>query len=276
MGYFAHEWLHHEKHMRGFTPMFIAAAVSVAALLAVIGWQIDRSTQGINATASEPPTTARTPVSPIVGATPASSPYALISANEAASSDTFSQLGTAVLDRLINAYTGLQSAGIFSTSTAQAAAHDTLPLLTTKVTYDVYTSDEIKTDRDTSYARMLTYRSDLRASLAPLLKSTTPEYEIFGNYLKTNDTAYLTALGDVAQNYRDAIAATAKVVVPADAVPYHVAILNAMQEFAAMLDALKANADDPFTSVALLRTYDQAESDMVTSFNALTTYYKSK
>ena len=49
-----------------------------------------------------------------------------------------------------------------------------------------------------------------------------------------------------------------------------------MEEFAATLDALVAHADDPFASVALLRGYNKAESDMLTSFNALTIYYKSK
>ena len=123
---------------------------------------------------------------------------------------------------------------------------------------------------------MLQYRSDLRTAFAPLLKNTTPEYEIFAQYADTKDVSYLTKLKSIALDYRTAASSTALVVVPRDAVSYHVAILNAMEEFAATLDALATHANDPFASVALLRSYDQAESDMLTSFNALTTYYKSK
>ncbi len=39
---------------------------------------------------------------------------------------------------------------------------------------------------------------------------------------------------------------------------------------------MSKHADDPFASVALLRSYNEAEADILTSFNALTTYYKSK
>ena len=56
----------------------------------------------------------------------------------------------------------------------------------------------------------------------------------------------------------------------------HIAILNAMQEFAATLDALAAHADDPLASVALLRTYNESESAVLYSFNDLGTYYRSK
>ncbi len=49
-----------------------------------------------------------------------------------------------------------------------------------------------------------------------------------------------------------------------------------MEEFAATLDQLAAHADDPFASVALLRGYNQAETDMLTSFNSLASYFKSK
>ena len=123
---------------------------------------------------------------------------------------------------------------------------------------------------------MMKYRSDLQVSLAPLLKNSLPELTIFGMYTSTKDTKYLTQLKTIAQNYRDAAVATSKVVVPADAIPYQIDILNAMQEFGATLDQLTAHVDDPITTAALLRSYNQAEQDMFNSFNSLTTYYASK
>ena len=279
MGRFAYERsCRSVQSARGFTPMFIAAAISVLALLAVIGWQIRNSSQGVQAVAPvTAPTQSAPAISEFTDIAATSGPYALISGSDAASSsDNLSQLGDEVLGQLLNGYDGLQSAGIYSTSTADAVAQQALPLLQTNISYTTYAPSDIKTDSNTSYARMLTYRSALQVSLAPLLKSTTPEYELFDDYLQSNDATYLTQLSTVAQNYRDAVALTAKVVVPQDAGPYHVAILNAMQEFAATIDSLVAHANDPFTSAALLQNYNQAESDMVTSFNALATYYRSK
>ena len=49
-----------------------------------------------------------------------------------------------------------------------------------------------------------------------------------------------------------------------------------MEEFAATLDGLSTHATDPLASAALLRTYNKAETDMYTSFNALSSYYAQK
>ena len=140
------------------------------------------------------------------------------------------------------------------------------------VEYHAYTASDITIIADTSYERMLAYRSDLQKSLAPLLKNTQPEFEIFAYYVDTKDRAYLTKLQAIAANYRAAASATSRVSPPRDALAQHLGILNAMEEFA----ALAANADDPFAAVALLRTYNEAESRVLFSFKALATYYRQK
>ncbi|HEY4527363.1 MAG TPA: hypothetical protein VJK53_06010, partial [Candidatus Paceibacterota bacterium] len=65
----------------------------------------------------------------------------------------------------------------------------------------------------------------------------------------------------------------AAVTVPPDAVARHVEILNAMGEFGAALEALADNADDPITSTVLLRSYNDAENNMISSFNNLAKYF---
>jgi hypothetical protein len=180
------------------------------------------------------------------------------------------------MDQLLGAYVQIRQGGAYTPNQGQKAAEALAPYVRAPIEFTSYQTSDIQTDSDISYKRMLAYRSDLRASLAPLLKNTKPEYAIFALYASTKDPKYLSELKSVAENYRDASGATARVIAPSDAVPYHIAILNALQEFAATLDAMATHADDPFASVALLRTYDQAESDVLTSFNALATYYKSK
>jgi hypothetical protein len=263
----------------GFSPLLLTAAISVVALLAIVGWDIARTVReksaatdfvaqvSSDASASEPQNAA---AAQRFFAAEASSSGA------ASSTDLISDIGPAVMDSLENSYAQMQAQGTYTTAAGEAAAQDLAPLVDAQVSYQTYSAADIKTDPDTSYDRMLTYRERLRIALAPLLKNTEPEYEIFAYYVQTKDPTYLAKLSAVAQNYRDAASSSAQVVVPQDAVSYQVAILNAMEEFAATLDAMAAHADDPFASVALLRTYDQAQNDMLTSFNNLATYYKSK
>ena len=259
-----------EHAERGFTPLFIVAAISVVALLGVIIYRISTSAPvaPLAASGSTQQPSGPAPVVPNYTASAA--------ASEASAQDPISQIGTKVIDRLSSDYTDLQQLGIYSSSTVQAAANDALTLMQAPISYPTFSAGEIQTTADTSYARMLAYRSDLQTSLAPLLKNSQAEYEIFASYVQTNDPSYLTKLQAAAQNYFAAASSTAQVVVPADAVPYHVAILNAMEEFGSTLDAMAAHANDPFAAAALLRAYNQAESDMLNSFNALATYYKSK
>jgi hypothetical protein len=263
------------RYTKGFSPIFITAALSVLAFLAIAGWEITRTTQAHN---TNPPL-----VSDVSG-TPfsASSISALLATSTdpaaagATSTDSLSTLGNAVMDQLAGAYTQMQRSGTYSSSTAAAAGNSLAPYLAAGVSYQTFSASQLKVDSDISYARMLQYRSDLRAAFAPLLQNTEPEYEIFAYYVNTKDVSYLAKLKTVAGSYREAANLTAKVVVPQDALEVHIGILNAMEEFASTLDAMAAHANDPFASAALLSGYNRAESDMLSSFNALTIYYKGK
>lgn len=250
----------------GFSPIFITAALSVLVLLAAIGWEVDRtiSAQGGTPTAARAQQAADAPA------------YAQLDPQTATSADPLDTLGPTVMQTLSESYAQLRNSGTYSSSTAVAIGTSLAPYLVAGAPYPAITVDDVRTDPDTSYQGMLRYRTDLRSSLAPLLNNTEPEYEIFAYYIQTKDASYLRKLRNVAEDYRAAASSTSLVVAPKDAASYHAAIVNAMQEFAATLDALAAHADDPYASAALLSGYNKAESTMLTSFNSLTTYYKSK
>lgn len=257
----------------GFSPIFITAALSVVALLAVTVWEMNQTLTAKSAPVAYAPQGTILPALTQVPATASTDQTADASSTP---SDPLSTLGNTVIDQLEGAYTQMQAAGIYSTSTAEAVGQSLAPFIAASVAYPTFSAHDVQTDSDTSYTRMLQYRDDLRTAFSPLLQNTVPEYSIYAQYVDTKDSTYLTKLSQIAQNYRLAASSTAQVVAPADAVSYHVAILNAMEEFAATLDAMVAHADDPFASVALLRGYNQAESDMLNSFNSLTVYYKGK
>ncbi len=253
----------------GFSAISITAALSVFALLGAVGWQITQTVQQKNAATSYVASSAAS-----VNESEVSD--ALFLADGDTVFEGESPLGVEILDGIVSKYVALQDQGLYTEELGESVATKMAETLKPTVPSRTYTSSDIQTDSDTSAKRLLAYGDDLRTSLAPLRKNTQPEFEIFAYYIDTKDEKYLTRLKDVAGYYRAAANATAKIVVPADAVTEHVAILNAMEEFAATLDALAANAGDPYASTALLRTYNQAESDMYLSFKALAGYYKQK
>lgn len=250
----------------GFSHIFVTAAVSLVVLVAVVGWQInsavrERSDATSYVAAAEGTDTAddaRT-------ADPALS-----------SEDGTTPIGSAVLDGIIEKYFSLQQQGLYTPEVAAKTAEKMAENLRAPLSFHAYTAADIPTAADTSYARMLAYRNDLQVSLAPLLKNTEPEYELFAYYVSTKDKKNLEKLQAAAQNYRAAAEATARVIPPKDALSHHLGILNAMEAFAAALDSLVANAEDPFASVVVLRTYNQTEADVLTSFASLAKYYREK
>jgi hypothetical protein len=144
------------------------------------------------------------------------------------------------------------------------------------IVYTTYSEHDVLVDSDSSEAGKLRYRDDLRASLRPLLDNTQSELDLYAQFLSTHDTMYITQLSHAADNYRDAIALTLKVHTPASAIAYQTGILNAMSRFAATLDTLVNEANDPFTSVGALRNFNESEAAMYSAFNKLAGYYANQ
>jgi len=256
------------SYQRGFSPIVVTATLSLVALLAVTGWQIDRVVRNKNVATSYVAKAA------LQAQDDSGIDLSTFLSDSAEVGSTV--IGSTVLDGLIGKYNSLQAQGIYTEEVGEKVAEKMAATLTAPVAYRTYAAADVTTVPDTSYERMLAYRSDLQTSLSPLLKNTQAEFEIFAYYVKTNDASYLTELREVAENYRAAIRASVRVVVPKDAQNQHLGILNAMEEFAATLDAMAANADDPFAAVTLLRTYNQAEQHMFVSYKLLADYYRQK
>jgi hypothetical protein len=201
---------------------------------------------------------------------------ALSASTTAADPDPVTAVSTDALGEVVGAYTGLQEEGQYSTSTGAAIAGSIGLGLQAPISYTPLDASQIKTSPDTSYQAMMAYRTALQTSLKPLLNNTEPEYEIFGLYVETKDDTYLTELHTAAANYRAAASSTALIVVPADAVSVDLGLVNSMDEFAATLDSLADNANDPIGSSVLLENYNQSENDVLNAFQALVTYEQSK
>ncbi len=196
--------------------------------------------------------------------------------NATSTGDPLALIGPALTGQLIGLYTGLVQSGNASSASLQSAGEDVAENVRAILTYRTYSQGDLTIVDDTSFDRMLVYRSDMRESLAPLLENKNAELELYGAYVETGDPKILEEMKAAAANYRLAASKSAKVPVPRDAAVQHVGILNAMQEFAAALDGLATHAEDPLTALALLRSYTEAETNMYTTFNTLSTYYATK
>ena len=267
-------------------PIQAAAALSVTVLVGIVIWQVGQAlTNGntvsaVNRTASETSERAGTPYGSVNWQAPLEAALltgqAPSSGNTEEGEDGIGNIAENVLGALVGSYSALAETGSYTPEEGEKIAGGIAESLRANVSYASYSEADVQIDEDTSYKRMLAYRSDLREALEPLLKNPGYELRIFANYIETRDTKHIAQLKEASQNYGDAVEHAAKVVVPKDAVSYHVGILNALSEFGATIKAMTEHADDAFASAALLRTYNSAELKLFTSFNALASYEKQK
>src|SRR3989344_4783308 len=272
------------KESVAFSHMATLAGLSVAVLLGGGTWQIYQTLEGggriLSATNPSAKTNlyASTPFGNVNWQAPVSDaeddPSSFARASE--DKDGISNIGENVVDTLIGSYAALAESGAYTAEAGEQLAEDIGASLRANVSYPTYSVDDLKTDTDISYERMLAYRNDLRIALEPLLKNPGYELSIFANYIESRDALYLEQLRMAAENYREAVERTANVVVPEDALSQHAGILNALSEFGATVERLAEHADDAFASAALLRTYDASELRLFTSFDTLAMYQKSK
>jgi len=260
--------------------MTTAAGFAILALIGATAWQLtaswrdaEVSSAGDNTKVSNTGSTALSDSYFNWQRAPESSLTSGTSANTS-DPDGISYIEDNVLGTLVSSYVTMKDSGTYTSSSGEQVAEIIAADLRANISYRTYSQADIETVSDTSLSRTLLYRNDLRIALEPLLENTDYELEVFAYYLDTNDATYLDKLSRMSENYRTATENSLGVVVPSDAVAYHVDILNALSEFEATLAQMTKHADDPYAAAALLRTFNTAEIHMLTSFNALAGYFR--
>ena len=195
------------------------------------------------------------------------------SANMEVTAEDLSMIGPSVVGALVSQYQALKDSGSYSPEAAAQAAQQLGANTYAPVPYRAYAQKDIRTTTDNSYASMLKYREALKDALAPMAALQDFELGIFAKYSETKDPAYLGQLRSAVTDYTSSTEAAANLAVPSDAAQLHARILSAMGQFAGVLQGLADNASDPIAVMVLLRTYNEAESNMVSSFNNLAMYF---
>lgn len=139
-----------------------------------------------------------------------------------------------------------------------------------------HTAEEVTIDDNTSLERTLEYRADMRDALKSLITDAPPELEIFALYVETKNPIRLQELEDAAGRYWEASRATLAVTVPQDAAAMHLRVVNALGAYGGTIQQFIRSSDSPFTTLAVLRTYNEAEREMLYAFDALASYYVRK
>lgn len=264
-----------------FSPIVVVAALSVVALIGVSTWQATnfwRDAEVVDPTVAS--NEIRITTSSAKGLVDWQRDFEDVAKADTETSDVsndpdgLSNIRNNVLGTLLGSYVALKGAGTYTPAQGEAIASAIAEDLRASVSYRAYTTSDVQTDANVSLPRMLSYRSDMQTALEPILKNTEQELEIFAYYIETKDAGYLEELRSMATNYRAATENTLHVVVPKDAVLHHIAIMNALSEFEMILERMASYADDPFATAALLRTFNDAEMNVLLSFDALATYFR--
>lgn len=188
--------------------------------------------------------------------------------------DPVTNLSTSLINSLASGYASLKDYNLYSPEEAEKLAETLAANFKAPDTATTHTIDELRIDPDTSAARILTYRSDMRAALSDLVDfEAEPEFSLFARFIQTNDPKWLTELSKAAERYRIAEENLMKVRVPDTAAYLHLRAVNATGAYAQTLERLVRFARDPLATMALLRTYNESEREYLLAFDALAKFY---
>ncbi|MBI5456221.1 hypothetical protein HY969_00605 [Candidatus Kaiserbacteria bacterium] len=194
----------------------------------------------------------------------------------ATSSDPLSAFGNAVAEEFAHRYFSLKESGTYSPEKGAELGAALGANIRTPSDYSLHGVDELVLDTDTSMTRVLEYRSDMRDALAMLITQDPPEFETYALYVETQNPERLRELEQAQRRYQSAETSALAVVVPQDAAELHIRAVNALGSYAHTLEQLIRYSSSPFTSLAILRTYNEAEREMLYAFDALSGYYVRK
>lgn len=270
--------------MRGTSPILVSAALSIAGFIVAIGMHVGGRMQAAtieNPTALEP-VEQRTYLAikdEDSNGTPdwqdelfASGVTVSTSTAPSNEDDPVTRMSDSVAGALYGGYLSLKQQGSYTASRGEELANSIAANIRAPLLAKPLTVEEIKT-RDNSASAALAYRTEMRTALAPMMTDDPPELDYYAQYVSTKDASWLTKLSAAAQRYRAAHDNMLAVAAPEAAVPEHLRALNALTAYAETLDRLAQFAPDTFAALALLKTMNETEEEMLASFDALAQYY---
>jgi len=194
----------------------------------------------------------------------------------ATSSDPVAYVGDILATEMLRGYAALKENDAYTVDAARSLGSSLGTNVLPVSTAEHISLADISVDADTSRERVLRYRADMREGTAPLISDSPPEIELFAEFLDTGNREKLRALEAAAARYEKAGANLEAIRVPADAAEYHVRAVNALRDYGNTLERLVLFSEQPLPALALLRTYNEAERELLFAFDVLAQYYVRK
>lgn len=282
-----------EAGQRGQAPIVITAGLAVVVLLATASWQLASYLRGDTDTSTEDAVLSGSVPSEYenLGGPDAGTGedwynelvrLGVVSSSTDASStvafpaESIENIPDAVAQVFADGYIGLVESGEYTPERGAQLGHAIGASIRAPSDFTPHTLEDLKVDDNTSLERVLDYRADMRDALKGLITDASPELEIFALYVETKNPIRLQELEDAAERYWEASRAVLAVPVPQDAADMHVRIVNALGAYGGIVNQFIRSAESPFTTLAVLKTYNEAEREMLYAFDALASYYVRK
>ena len=139
-----------------------------------------------------------------------------------------------------------------------------------EVAYTVVVAKDIHTTENTPETQSA-YVKALKKAVDPISDISEPEIATYGRLVE-GDASANADLAKTIAIYKSVAKDLQSITVPKNALVVHLGAINAVGYYAAVLDTMRMNTTDSIGSLALLRTYNEAEQYMFSGFGALSSY----
>lgn len=199
-----------------------------------------------------------------------------ILAEAAASGTEGTPPAEAIGSRLIGEYLYLKERNAYTGARGERLGKQLGSYISYSTRFTPYTTDDLAQHTDTSREAIEQHRQALQQALDPFLTIREPEFALYARFIERGDNEALAALRKRADLYQRVAEDILKIPAPRDIVSVHLEIANALSFFSLVLTNMVDRVNDPIASLALLKTYNQSEQYVQTTFGALTAYYRQK
>lgn len=191
------------------------------------------------------------------------------------SGDTLPTATDAVGERLIQQYLFLKESQSYTDERGERLGTSLAENIYVPTPFVPYTQAELRTIGGQTKEDVAAYRTSLQDVMEPFLTMQTPEVVLYAQFIDSKDPGALIPVRERALIYKQVAKHMMDMTVPSDAVTIHIETANALAFFGTVLEYLVQYAQDPIASLSLLKTYNDAERYVFTTFSALSTYYNT-
>jgi len=142
-----------------------------------------------------------------------------------------------------------------------------------KLDYTPIEPKDITTKQDSTKQAIIQYKKDLYKAIKPIFAVKEYELTTYARAIRDNDKEGFDLLAKISSTYSIAGDDALSLTVPNEVSAVHLATINGLYQFSAVLDALAKGYDDPAASLSGTGNFTKAEEELGQAFSRLQTYF---